>query len=119
MNEGSHGPIACNNSRHANSWQFFLHCTIEETGSPGIISIVCHQVLHYLSEHGTSSMEKHLLAKAHITKLNELIESVVTDLSSSTVDEIALTILKRHGSQGITIVSLQRKIILDIQFNPY
>jgi len=33
------------------------------------------------------------------------------------VDERALAILKKQGSQGITIVSLQRKIIFDIQFN--
>jgi hypothetical protein len=30
-----------------------------------------------------------------------------------------LAIRKRQGSRGITIVSLQRKIIFDIQFNPY
>jgi hypothetical protein len=64
-------------------------------------------------------MWKHLLAKAHIPKLNELTESEVTELTSSTVDETVLAILKRHGSRGITIVSLQRKIIFDIQFNPY
>jgi hypothetical protein len=64
-------------------------------------------------------MGKHLLAKAHIAKLNELTESEVTKLTSSTVDEPALAILKRQGSCGITIVSLQRKIIFDIQFNPY
>jgi hypothetical protein len=36
-----------------------------------------------------------------------------------TVDETALAILKWQGSPGITIVSLQRKTIFDIQFNPY
>jgi hypothetical protein len=40
-------------------------------------------------------------------------------LTSSTVDETALAIRKRQGSWGITIVSLQRKIIFDIQFNQY
>jgi len=35
------------------------------------------------------------------------------------VDETALAILKRQGSRGITIVSVQRKIRFDIQFNPY
>jgi hypothetical protein len=119
MNVGSKRPIAWNNSRHAPLWQFYLHCGIEETGSPGIICIVCHQVLRHPSEHGTSSMGKHLLAKAHIAKLNELTESEVTELTSSTVDETALAILKRQGSRGITIVRLQRKIMLDIQFNPY
>jgi len=119
MNIGSKRPIAWKNSRHMPSWQFYLHCGIEETGSPGIICIVCHQVLRHPSEHGTSSMGKHLLAKAHIAKLNELTESEVTELTSTTVDETALAILKRQGSRGITIVSLQRKTIFDIQFNPY
>jgi len=64
-------------------------------------------------------MGKHLLAKAHIAKLNELTESEDTELISRTVDETALAILKRQGSRGITIVSLQRKTIFDIQFNPY
>jgi hypothetical protein len=119
MNVGSKRHIAWNNSRHAPLWQFYLHCGIEETGSPGIICIVCHQVLCHLSEHGTSSMGKHLLAKAHIAKLNKLTESEVTELTSSRVDETALAILKRQGSPGITIVCLQRKITFDIQFNPY
>jgi len=119
MNGGSKWPIAWNNSRHPPSWQFYLHCGIEETGSSGIICIVCHQVLRHASEHGTSSMGKHLLAKAHIAKLNELTESEVIELTSSTVDETALAILKRQGSRGITIVSLQRKIRFDIQLNPY
>jgi hypothetical protein len=64
-------------------------------------------------------MGKHLLAKAHIAKLNELTESEVTELTSSMVDETALAILKRQRSRGITMVSLQRKIIFDIQFDPY
>jgi len=116
MNVGSKHSIAWKNSRHAPSWQFYLHCRIEETGSPGIICIICHQVLRHPSEHGTSSMGKHLLAKAHIAKLNELTESEVSELTSSTVDEAALAILKRQGSCGITIVSSQEKFIGDIDF---
>ena len=119
MNVGSKRPIAWNNSRHGPWWQFYLHCGIEESSSPGIIYIVCHQVLCHPSEHGTSSMGKHWLAKAHIAKLNELTQSEVTELTSSMVDETALAILMRQGSRGITIVSLQRKMIFDIQFNPY
>jgi hypothetical protein len=119
MNLGSKRPIAWINSRHAPSWRFYLHCGIEETGNPGIICIVCHQVLRHPLKHGTSSMGKHLLAKAHIAKLNELTESEVTELTSSTVDETAFAILKRLGSCGISIVSLQRKIIFDIQFKQY
>jgi len=63
MNVDSKRPISWKNARHAPSWRFYLHCGIEETSSPGIISIVCHQVLRHPSEHGTSSMGKHLLAK--------------------------------------------------------
>jgi hypothetical protein len=96
LNVGSKWPIAWNASRHAPSWRFYLHCGIKESGSPGIICIICHQVLRHPSEHGTSSMEKHLLPKAHIAKLNELTESEVTKLTSSTVDETALAILKRQ-----------------------
>jgi hypothetical protein len=105
MNVGSKWPIAWNNSRHAPSWRFDLHCGIEANGSPGVICIVCHQVLRHPSEHATGSMGKHLLAIADIAKLNELTESWVTELTSSTVDETALPILKRQGSQGFTIVS--------------
>jgi len=68
MNEGSIQPIAWKNSRHAPSWRLNSHYGIEETGSPGIICIVCHQVLRHPSEHGTSAMGKHLLAKAYIAK---------------------------------------------------
>jgi hypothetical protein len=96
-----------------------LHCWMEETGSPGIICIVCDQVLRHPSEHETSSMGKHLPWEAHIPKVNKLTESEVTELTSSTVDETALAILKRQGSRGITIVSLLRQIIFHIQINDY
>jgi hypothetical protein len=119
MNIGLQRPIAWNNSRHAPLWQFYFLCTIEEYGSSGIKCIVCHQVLRNPSEHGTSSMGKHLLAKAHIPMLNELRESAVTEFSSSMADETALAILKRQGSRGVTIASWQRTIKVDIQFNPY
>ena len=95
MNVGSKRSIAWKNSRHAPSWRFYLHCGIVETGIPGIICIFCNQVLLHQSEHVTRSMRKHLLAKAHIAKLNELTESEDTELTSSTVDESALAILKR------------------------
>jgi len=119
MNVDSKRPIFWNHSSHAPSWQFYLHCGIEETGSPGIICIVCQKVLRHPSEHGTSSIGKHLLAKDHIAKLNELTESEVTECTSLTVDETALGILKRQGSRAITIVRSQRKIIFDIQVYPY
>jgi len=64
-------------------------------------------------------MAKHLLVQAHIAKLNKLIESEVTELTSSIVNETALAILKRQGSRLITIESLQRKFIYDIQVDPY
>jgi len=119
MNVNSKRTIARNNSRHAASWRCYLHCGIEETGSPGIICIVFHQVLRHPSEPGTSSMGKQLLAKAHITKLNKLTESEVTELTCLMVDETALAILKRQESLGITIVSSQRKIRFDIYVDLY
>jgi len=119
MNEGSKWPIAWNNSRHAPSWWIYLHCGIEVTGSPGIICIICHPVLRHPSEHATRPMGKLLLAKALIAKLNELTETEVTKSTSTTVDETALAIMKRQGSRVITIVSMQREIRFDIQFNPY
>jgi hypothetical protein len=57
-------------------------------------------------------MWKNLLAKAQKAKLNEFTESEVSELTSRGIDEIALAILKRDGSQGITIVSSQRIFIL-------
>jgi len=119
MNVSLKQPIASNNSRHAASQWFHFHCGIEETGSTGIIRIVCHQVLRHPSEHGTSSMGKHLLAKVHIAKLNELTESEVTVLTSLTVDETALAILKRQGSRGIPIISVLRNMLFDIPLDPY
>jgi len=95
MNVGSTHYIAWDNSRYAPSWHVYLHCGIEETGHPGIIWIICHQVLRYPSGHGTSSLVKHLLAISHIAMLNNLTEWEVTALSSSTVDETALAIVKR------------------------
>jgi hypothetical protein len=119
MNVWSKRPNGWYNSRHRPSRKFYFHCGIEETGCPGVICIVCHQVLCHPSDHGTSSMGKYLLPKAHIAKLNELTESEVTELTSSTVGETTLAILKRQGSRGITLVSLQRKITFDIQLNQY
>jgi len=112
-------PMDWNNSRHVPSWRLYLHCGTVQTGSPGIICIVCHQVLHNPSEHGTNLMGKHLLAKAHIAKLNELTKSEVTELTSLTVNETALGILKRQGCRGITIVYSQSQIIFDFQCIPY
>jgi hypothetical protein len=59
-------------------------------------------------------MGKHLLASVHIAKLNELTVSEVTKLTSSTVDETALAILKRKGSRGIPIVNSQTKFKFNI-----
>jgi len=119
VNEGLKRPIAWDNSRHAPSWRLYSHCGIEATGSPGIICIICHQVLSHPSDHGTSWMGKHLLAKAHIARLNELTETEVTEFTSTTDDRTALAILKRRGSREITIASMQRIIRSDIQFDPY
>jgi len=108
-------PICWNDSRHAPLWWLYLHCRIEVTSSTGIIGIVSHQILRHPSKHGTSSMGKHMLAKAHIVKLNELTKSEVTKLTSSTVGERALSRLTRQGIHGISNVCSQWKFIFDIQ----
>jgi len=113
MNVGSKCPIAWTNSKHVPFWRVYLHWRIEETGNPGIICIGCHQVLHHPSKHGTCSMGKHLLAKVHIAKLNKLTESDVAELTSTTIDETSLAILKRNDSCGIKIISSPKKLIFD------
>jgi len=95
MNVGSKHSIAWNNSRHADSWWFNLHCGVDETGSTGIIRVICHQLLRYPSEHRTCLMRKHWLAKVHIANLNKSTELAVTELTNSMVKETALAILKR------------------------
>jgi len=41
--------ITWNNSRHAQLWRFYLDYRLKETGHPGIICIICHQVLPHPS----------------------------------------------------------------------
>lgn len=90
--------IAWKYSRNVLFPHFNLDCGIEDNSSPGIICIVCDQVLCHPSEHGSSSIGKHLLAKEHIAKFNELTESKVSQLTSTTVDDTALAMWKRQGS---------------------
>jgi len=115
MNEDSKSPIDWNNYRLAPSWRFYLQCGIEKTGGPGIISIVCHQVLRHPSENGTNWMGKHLLANAHIANCNKLTVSEVTESTSSTIDEPALAIRMWQGCWGNLILSLQKTFKFTIQ----
>jgi len=105
INVGTKRTIPWNNSGQVASGRYYLHCGIGDSGSPGIIYIVCHYVLCHPSEHGTSSIGKHSPAKPHIAKLNNIAESEVIELASSMVDETAVAILRRMGSRGITTVS--------------
>jgi len=57
-------------------------------------------------------MGKHLLAKLHNAKSNEVTESEVAELPSTGFDLTVLTILTRQGSCGITILRLQIKFLL-------
>jgi hypothetical protein len=114
MNVGSKRSIAWNHFQRTYSWWLFLRCGLEDNSCPGIICIVCHQVLRHPSEHGTSTMRNHLLANKQIAMLNQLPESEGTKLTSSTVDETALAILKRQGSREILIVRSKRKFVFDI-----
>jgi hypothetical protein len=105
--------IDYNNLRQAPLWQLYLHCGTKATSSPGIIYIVYHQVLRHSSENGTSSISKSLQAKVHITKLNKLTESEVSELTKSTVNETAWAILKRQASQGISFITLQLRLLFN------
>jgi len=71
MNSGPKHLIAWNNARHAPSRQFYSHCRIDETGSPGIICTIVHEVLCHPSEHVTSSLGKHSLVNDDVAKLNK------------------------------------------------
>jgi hypothetical protein len=114
INVGSRWPVEWNNSRHAPSWWFHLHCGIEETSSLDIRWIIGHQVLRHSSEHGTRSMGKHLFAKAHLAMLHKVTAWEVAKLTNSKGNETALAILTWQGSLGITIVSSQSQIIFDV-----
>jgi len=105
MNVGSKCLIAWDDSGHAPSWRCHLPCGIDDNGNPGILCIVCHQVLRHPSDHGTSSMGKHLVAKVHIAKFNEITEWEATEWTSSTVAVTVLAIFRSQGSRGITTVS--------------
>jgi len=115
INVGLQRPVDRNNSSHASSWQFCLHCGIQEPGSCGIRYVICHQVLSHPLDPGTSWMGKHLLVQAHIAKLNQSMGWKVTDLTSSTVGETVLPIWKTQQGWWITVLSSQRKFIFDIQ----
>jgi len=113
MDVSSKRPIAWSDSGLAPWRRCYLHCSIEETSSPGVICIICHQFRRHPLQHATSSTGKHLLAKAHIAKLNELTESEVSEFTNTTIDETTLAILKRQSSRRMTIVSSQRQLIFD------
>jgi len=113
MNVGSKHPIAWNSSGHAPLWRFNLHCEIAETSRHGIIYIICGEVLRNPTEHGTSPIGKHILAKVDIAIFNELPLSKVSELTCTTVQETALAIRQRKGSQTITIVGSLRRFIFD------
>jgi len=88
-NVGSKQSVVWNDSRHSPLERFYLHCGIEETGSPGIACIMCDQVLRHPTAYGTSWMGKHLMAKALVRMLNRWTEQEVTVMTCSTVDETA------------------------------
>ena len=113
MCRGSKHPICWNHARHGPSWWLYLHSGIEETGSCGILCIVCRHVLRHAPDCRTTSMGKHLLPTAHIPKLNESIVVEVSELTSTTINETAWARVQRQGSRGNRIVSFQKKFIFN------
>ena len=73
--------------------------------------IKCSAIHQYM---GPGSWGNTCWQRAHIAQLNELTDSEVTELTTSTGDETALAILKRQESRGITLVGSQSKFIFDI-----
>lgn len=67
------------------------------TGSSGMSGIISYEVLCHPSDHGTDSMGNHFPPNGQITKVNAVTESEVTEVTSSKVDERALS---RPKSQG-------------------
>jgi hypothetical protein len=63
-------------------------------------------------------MGKCFLAKVYISKLYELPESEVSELTRTTIDEPAFAVLKRQGSRGITFTSSNKKFIFDTSVSP-
>lgn len=97
--------IVWSTSRHASAWRFFKLCANTENGSPGIICIVCHQVLAHPSENGTSTMGKHLTTKAHKLQLDKLTQSDLSIITGTAGEEQALAVLKKKGSHGVMVAS--------------
>jgi len=114
MNLSSKLHIGWNDSGHAPPRWYYSHYRCQETGRPGIVWIVCYQVLRHTSEQRTTWFRKHLLGNAHVAKWNKLTESAVTELTSFTVDETGLSILQNQGSRGILIVSVPIKFIFNL-----
>jgi len=119
MNVGSKRPISSTSCRHAPLWWFYLHCGKEENGSPGIICLVCHQVLWHQSHHGTGWMGKHLLAKAHITNVKRInrVRGDWIEWLNGRWNSIGHP--EESGSRRFTIGSSLCQIIFDIQVVPY
>jgi len=84
-------------------------CTVEVRRPAALALYVSFviTVFHRSSQHGTSTIDMHMLAKSHNAKWNELTEWEVSELKITTIDETALAMQKRQGSWGITIASCQ------------
>jgi hypothetical protein len=98
-------PINWNGKKTAKAWQFYKQCASKENGSPSVICIICQKVLNHPSVIGTSAISKHLLAREHVVKLNELGSSFGDLSDDKPVDQQVLAMLKTKGSQGVIIVS--------------
>jgi hypothetical protein len=87
---------------------------LAKSSSPAPICIVSHQEHCHPSWHGTSAIGNYLPATVQIPKLNKLTMLEDTKFTSSIVHELALAMLKRQGSWGVSIVSSQQQFIFDI-----
>jgi hypothetical protein len=72
MNVDSKLSIASNNYPYGSWWRSYMHSSVQKPGNPGIICIVCLQVISHPSEDDPSFMVNQLLANSHIGKSNKL-----------------------------------------------
>lgn len=93
MDVGLQHSIAWTDASHVCLWCVCWDYGILESHSHGIIGIICHQVFHHLSAHGTSTIRKYFLPTVHNTKFTELTESEIRQLTSSMNNDTEWAIL--------------------------
>lgn len=107
-------PVYWKGQKTAKAWEFYKQCALTENGSPSIVCIVCHKLLSHPAMTGTSAMSKHLTAREHVAKLNDLASSTGGGLLGKHADQQVLAMLKTKGSHGVLIVSSDKPLLFEL-----